>query len=123
MKISNIVRFYIALLISAFFYFGVFSSGLFKKTRRLAMTTAALIAQIPAGKSKTIPPLHGGLQLSKIAKKNNHVPYNMRCWKCCLPSSTHFWHLVRKSAFTRISNTVNFTPDTCLQFFCCVWGF
>ena len=38
-----------------------------------------LTAQVPAGKSKAIPPLHGGLKLSKITKKNNHVPYNMRC--------------------------------------------
>ena len=27
-----------------------------------------LISQVPAGKSKAIPPLHGGLQLSKITK-------------------------------------------------------
>ena len=33
-----------------------------------------LIAQVPACKSKAIPPLHGGLKLSKITKKNNHVP-------------------------------------------------
>ena len=36
-------------------------------------------------------PLHGGLRLSKITKRNNHVPYNMRC---CSPSSIHFWHLL-----------------------------
>ena len=49
-----------------------------------------------ADKSKAIPPLHGGLQLSKITKKNDHVPYNMRCWKCCPSSSTHFWHLLQE---------------------------
>ena len=52
-----------------------------------------LIAQIPAGKLKAIPPLHGSVQLSKITNKNNPVPYNMRCWKCP-PSSTHFWQLL-----------------------------
>ena len=41
-----------------------------------------LIAQVATGKSKAIPQLHGSLQLSKITKKNNHVPYNVRCWKC-----------------------------------------
>ena len=64
-----------------------------------------LIAQVPAGKLKATPPWHGGLQLSKITKKNNHVPYNMRCWKCCPPSSTHFWHLFRKRAFTCIKSS------------------
>ena len=63
-----------------------------------------LIAQVLAGKSKAIPPLHGGLQLRKITNKNNHVPYNMRCWKCCPPSSTHFWHPFRKYAFTWINS-------------------
>ena len=29
-----------------------------------------LIAQVPTGKSRAIPSLHGGLQLSKITKKN-----------------------------------------------------
>ena len=38
-----------------------------------------LTAQILAGKSEAIPPLHGGPHLSKIAKKNNHIPYNVRC--------------------------------------------
>ena len=28
--------------------------------------------------------------LSKITKENNYVSYNMGCWKCCPPSSTHF---------------------------------
>ena len=28
----------------------------------------------------------------------------MRDWKCCPPSSTHFWHLSRKSAFTKINS-------------------
>ena len=60
-----------------------------------------LIAQVPAGKSKAEPPLHVSLQLSKIIKKNNHVPYNLRCWKCCPPSSKHFWHLFGKCAFTQ----------------------
>ena len=32
-----------------------------------------LIAQVPAGKSEEIPQLHGGVQLSKIADKNNHT--------------------------------------------------
>ena len=61
-----------------------------------------LVAQVPAGKSNAIPPLHGSLQLSKITKKNNHVPYNMRCWERP-SSSTHFWHLFRKCAFTCIN--------------------
>ena len=52
-----------------------------------------LIDQVPAGKSKTIPPLHGGLQLSKITKKNSHIPYNIR-WKCFPPSFKHFWHIL-----------------------------
>ena len=63
-----------------------------------------LIAQIPAGKSKATLPLHDGLQFSRITKKNNHIPCNMRCWKCCPPSSTHFWHLFRKCAFTQINS-------------------
>ena len=63
----------------------------------------SLIAQVPAGKSKAIPMLHDGLQLSKITKKNNHVPYNMRYWKYPL-SSIHFWHLFRKCVFTRINS-------------------
>ena len=62
-----------------------------------------LIAQVPAGKSKAILPLHVGSQLSKFTKKNNHVPYNMK-WKCCPPSSIQFWHLFRKCAFTRINS-------------------
>ena len=62
-----------------------------------------LNAQVPAGKSKAIPSLHGDLKFSKFTKKNNHSPYNMRCWKCCL-SSTHFWNLFRKCAFTRINS-------------------
>ena len=74
-----------------------------------------LIAQVPAGKSKAVPPLHRGLQLSKITKKNNHVvPYNMRCWKCCPPSSTHFWHLFRKCAFTRINSISEIQSISCL---------
>ena len=63
-----------------------------------------LIVQVPAGKSKAIPLLYSGLQLSKITKINNHVPYNMRCWKYCLPPSTHFWHVFMKCAFTRINS-------------------
>ena len=59
-----------------------------------------LISQFPAGKSKAIPSLHSGLQLSKITKKNDNIPYNMRCWKCCPPSYTHFCHHFRKCAFT-----------------------
>ena len=75
-----------------------------------------LIAQILAGKLKAIPPLHGSLQLSKITKKNNHVsvPYNMRCWKCCPPSSTHFWHLFRKCAFTQINSISEIQSIPCL---------
>ena len=49
-------------------------------------------------------PWHGGLQLSKITKKNNHVPYNMKCWKCCPLSSTCFWQLFRKCPFTRVDS-------------------
>ena len=60
-----------------------------------------LIPQVPTCKSNAIPPLHCGLQLSKITKKNNHIPYNMRCWICCPPSSSHF---LRKCAFTRITS-------------------
>ena len=58
-------------------------------------------------------PLHGGLQLRKVTKKNNHVPYIMGCWKCCPTSSTHFWHLFRKCAFTcidSISETQSISP-------------
>ena len=85
-----------------------------------------LTAQIPACKLKEVHPLHGGLQLSKITKKNNHIPYNMRCWKCCPPSSTHFWHLFRKCAFTCINSisgikSISFTTKRGLgRFF---WGF
>ena len=28
----------------------------------------------------------------------------MRCWKCCPSSSTPFWHILRKCAFTRINS-------------------
>ena len=50
----------------------------------------------------------------------------MRCWKFCSPSYTHFWHLFRKCAFTRINSiseirTVNFTPLTFNS--SNVWGF
>ena len=69
-----------------------------------------LIAQVPAGKSKAMLPLHGGLQLSKITKKNNHIPYSMRCWKCCPPSSTHFWQLFRKCSFTRCTTSWSYQP-------------
>ena len=61
------------------------------------------IAQLPAGKSKAIPPLHGGLQLSKIIKKNNHIPYNTRCWKCNPPSATHFRHFLQEMRKQSIS--------------------
>ena len=71
--------------------------------RRLAMTTTDTPGTGQQIESNT--PLHRGLQLSKITKKNNHVPYNMRSWKCCPPSSTHFWHLFRKCAFTRINSS------------------
>ena len=70
--------------------------------RRPAMATADSLGP---DKSKAIPPLHGGLQLSKITKINNRVPYYMRCWKCCLSSSTHFCHLFRTCAFTRINSS------------------
>ena len=42
--------------------------------------------------------------MSKITKKNNHVPYNMRCWKCCPPSSKHCWHLFGICEYTRINS-------------------
>ena len=72
-------------------------------------------------------PLHGGLQLSKITKKKkNHVPYNMRCWKCCPPSSTDIWHLFRKCAFTCINPVSEIQPISrlILAFSSSnVWGF
>ena len=74
----------------------------------------SLITQVLAGKSKAITPLLGTLQLSKISKKSNHAPYNMRCWKCCPPSSTHFWHLIRKYAFTRINSVSEIQSKSCL---------
>ena len=70
-----------------------------------------LIVQVLASKSKAIPPLHGILQLSKITKKNNRLPYDMRCWKCSPPSSTHFWHLFfRKCEFTRFNSISKTQP-------------
>ena len=48
----------------------------------------------PGRQIESNTPAVRGLQLSKITKKNNHVPYNMRCWKCCPPSSIHFRHLL-----------------------------
>ena len=71
-----------------------------------------LIAQVPTGKLKAIPPLHGSLQLSKITKKNNHLSYNVRYWKCCPLLPTHFWNLFRNvhlHGFINFRNTVNFT--------------
>ena len=44
----------------------------------------------------------------------NHAPYNMRCWKCCPPSSTHFWHLFRKCAFTWINWISEIQSISCL---------
>ena len=72
-----------------------------------------LIAQVLAGKSKAIPLLRGSLQLSKITKKNNHMPYNMRCWKW-VSFSTHFWHLFRKCAFTQINSISEIQSISCL---------
>ena len=46
----------------------------------------------PGWQTKSNTPEARQLQLSKITKKNNHVSYNMRCWKC--PLSTHFWHFL-----------------------------
>ena len=75
-----------------------------------------LIAQVLAGKSKAMPQLHSSLQSSKNTKKNNQVPYNMRCWKCCPSSSTHFWHLFRKCAFTQIDSISETQSISCLIF-------
>ena len=63
-----------------------------------------LIAKVLAVKSKSIPLLLGGLQLGKITKQYNHVPYNMRSWKCSPTSATHFWHHFRKCVFTQINS-------------------
>ena len=68
----------------------------------------------PSRQIKTNTLLLGGLQLSKITKKNTHVPYNMRCWKCCPPSSTHFWHLFRKCAFTWVNSISEIQSISCL---------
>ena len=74
-----------------------------------------LLAQVLPGKSEAIPPLHDSPWLSKITKKNNHIPYNMR-WKCCPLSSTHFWHLFKKCAFTWINSIAKIQSISCLIF-------
>ena len=54
------------------------------------------------------------------------VPYNMRCWKCCPPSSTHFWRLFRKYAFTQINSISQIQSISCLILAfnsSNVWGF
>ena len=66
-----------------------------------------------------------GWQLGKITKKNNHIPYNVRYWKCP-PSSIHFWHLFRKCAFTWINSISEIQSISCLilAFYSSnVWGF
>ena len=71
--------------------------------RWLAMATVD--SPDPGRQIESNTPLHGGLQMSKITKKNNHRPYNTRCSKCS-PPSTYFWHLFRKYAFT-LNNSVS----------------
>ena len=86
----------------------------------------SLITQVLAGKSKAISSLHGSLQLSKITKESNHIPYNIRCWKCCPPSSTHFWLLFSNSAFTWINSISKIQSISRLVIafnFFNVWGF
>ena len=73
-----------------------------------------LIVQVPATNRKQYPCCTAALQLSKIATKNNHVPYNMRCWKCCHHSSAYFCHLFRKCAFTWINSISEIQSISCL---------
>ena len=68
--------------------------------RRLTMATAD--SPGPGQQIESNTPAYGGLQLSKITEKNNHGSFNI-CWKCP-PSSTHFWHLFTKCAFTRFNS-------------------
>ena len=72
------------------------------------------------GKSTAIPLLHGNLQFIMLQKKNNHIPYNMRRQKCP-PSSTRFWYLLRKCAFTCInsSSKIQSIPRLILAFNSC----
>ena len=65
-------------------FYAFYSAFRLNTTRSMVAGDANRWAQVLAGKLEAIPPLHGGLQLSKITKKNNHVPYNMRCWNVIL---------------------------------------
>ena len=83
-----------------------------------------LIAQDPAANQKQYPPMHGGLQLSKIAKKTNHVPYEM------LEMLSSFIHIFlasfTKCAFTwinSISEIQSISPLTLAFNSSNVWGF
>ena len=84
-------------------------------------------SQGPGRQIESNTPLHDILQLSKITKKNNHVPYNMRCWRLCPPSATYFWHLFRKCTFTQINSIsdIQSISRLILAFnspYMCVWG-
>ena len=68
-----------------------------------------LTAQIPANQQQ-YPPLQSSLQFITLQKKNNHLPYNMRCWKCCPLSSTRFWYLFRKCVRTWINSSSEIHP-------------
>ena len=78
-----------------------------------------LIAQVLAGKSKAIRPCTTAYNWLKLQR--NIIAYLMRCWKCCPPSATQFWHVFRKCSCTLIISiseiSVNFTHDTCFHFF------
>ena len=69
---------------------------------RLAMAT---VDSPCPGNSTAIPPAAWQPAIDNTTKKNNHIPYNMKCWKCCPLSSTHFWYLSRKCEFTCINSS------------------
>ena len=93
--------------------------------QRLVMATADSPGPVWQIKSNTLTAWRPTI-LSKITKKNNHEPYNMRCWKCCPPLSTYFWYHFKKCAFTRINSIseIQSISRLILAFnFSNVWGF
>ena len=84
-----------------------------------------LIAQVPAGKSKTIPTLHIAVY-NTVKLQTKIITYGMRYFKCCPPSSTYFWHHLRNCAFTCIyssSKTESISLPTLALNSSNVWGF
>ena len=66
----------------------------------------SLIVQFQGSKSKAVPRCIAAYNWVKLQRKIIMYRYLITwgCWKCCPPSSTHFWHLFRKCAFTWIKS-------------------